>query len=63
MPSRRAEDACATLTKALLGAGLIVDLEIDPLGHCLNLMSLTFESAEELALRIEAGTEARVIKV
>ncbi|OLZ74277.1 hypothetical protein AV521_00880 [Streptomyces sp. IMTB 2501] len=61
MPSRDATDALAHLQKALLGAGIIVDAGIDPLGCFLWLNCLGIEQAEELALRIEAGTEARVV--
>ncbi|MDQ1016726.1 hypothetical protein [Streptomyces afghaniensis] len=62
MPDRSASDVLARLQKALLGAGILVDSGIDPLGGFLWINTLSIEQGEELALFIEAGTEARVIR-
>ncbi|MFD0394560.1 hypothetical protein ACFQ3Z_28560 [Streptomyces nogalater] len=43
-------------------AGAIVDVVIDPAGGFLLVQCIGIEAAEELALTIEAGVKARVIR-
>ncbi|MEU2717832.1 hypothetical protein [Streptomyces sp. NPDC007205] len=61
MPSRDASDALARLNDALHGAGILADTGIDPLGGFVYINCLGIEQSQELALVIQAGTEARVI--
>jgi hypothetical protein len=43
-------------------AGTIVDVLIDPAGGFLAIQCIGIEAAEELALTIEAGVQARVVR-
>ncbi|MEV5346616.1 hypothetical protein ACIG54_18325 [Streptomyces achromogenes] len=54
--------ARAHLEKAIMRAGAIVDVLIDPAGGFLAIQCIGIEAAEELALTIEAGAQARVIR-
>ncbi|CAL9308643.1 hypothetical protein [Streptomyces sp. SudanB182_2057] len=60
-PSRTV-DARARLEQAIMRAGAIVDVLIDPAGGFLIVQCIGIEAAEELALAIEAGVQARVIR-
>ncbi|MEU2438171.1 hypothetical protein ABZ595_18540 [Streptomyces rubradiris] len=43
-------------------AGAIVEVLIDPVGGFLVIQCIGIEAAEELALTIEAGAQARVVR-
>ncbi|GAA2221231.1 hypothetical protein [Streptomyces nogalater] len=58
----RTVKARAHLEQAIMQAGAIVDVVIDPAGGFLLVQCIGIEAAEELALTIEAGVKARVIR-
>ncbi|WP_181797174.1 hypothetical protein [Streptomyces sp. WELS2] len=58
----RTVDARARLERAIMRAGALVDVLIDSAGGFLLIQCIGIEAAEELALTIEAGVQARVIR-
>ncbi|MFG2927971.1 hypothetical protein J3S85_13985 [Streptomyces lavenduligriseus] len=58
----RTVNARARLEQAIMRAGAIVDVLIDPAGGFLLIQCIGIEAAEELALTIDAGVQARVIR-
>ncbi|MEV5345474.1 hypothetical protein [Streptomyces achromogenes] len=58
----RTVDTRARLEKAIMRAGSLVDVLIDSAGGFLVIPCIGIEAAEELALTIEAGAQARVVR-
>jgi len=64
MPRRETSDAVALLITSLRDAGWLFDVEVQdtPWGPRIFLGGMKTETATELALTIQAGLEARVIR-
>lgn len=64
MPSQEASDVLALLNTAFRDAGWLVEMSIARTVHGsqICIAGLPLENAEEMALTIQAGLEARVIR-